>query len=181
MHGCCWREENRNKFCFVLHVSHLELSLIIFVPPRFLGTKVRAQFFFTIVFKTWDFDVVNLVFWFLQPMEFGLQIVIGIADQILCYGFRERWRHGWCSGSIFVLILTLIIRFDPNLSTVISKCKDLTASCGCLFLCAYLTASCPQWLSSLFSILCFRNWFMWAVICVFIWYLFCSVAVVVYF
>jgi len=70
-------------------------------------------------------------------MEFGLQIVIGIIDQIPYYGFRELWRHGWCSGVIFVLILTLIIRFDPNLLTAISKCKHLTASCGCFLLCAY--------------------------------------------
>lgn len=83
------------------------MSLIIFAPCRFLGTKgensglqklygkmlttlecARQYIFFTIVFETWDFDFMNLVCFFLKTVEFRWQIVIAIVDRILCRGIQ---------------------------------------------------------------------------------------------
>ena len=71
---------------------------------------------------------------YLQPMDVGWQIVLG--SLIGFFGAAFGSVGGVGGGGIFVPMLTLIIGFDPKSSTAISKCEDLTASCGSFLLCA---------------------------------------------
>jgi len=72
---------------------------------------------------------VNLVGCFLQPMQFGWQIVLGTLIGFFGAAFGSVGGVG--GGGIFVPMLTLIIGFDPKSSTAISKCEDLPSSSGC--------------------------------------------------
>jgi uncharacterized membrane protein YfcA len=82
---------------------------------------------------------------FLQPMEVGWQIVLG--SLIGFFGAAFGSVGGVGGGGIFVPMLTLIIGFDPKSSTAISKCEDLTASCGSFLLCACSESN--SWLSTI--------------------------------
>ena len=73
--------------------------------------------------------MVNLVRCFLQPMQFGWQIVLGTLIGFFGAAFGSVGGVG--GGGIFVPMLTLIIGFDPKSSTAISKCEDLPSSSGC--------------------------------------------------
>jgi uncharacterized membrane protein YfcA len=91
-------------------------------------------------------------------MKFGWKIVVGTLIGFFGAAFGSVGGVG--GGGIFVPMLTLIIGFDPKSSTAISKCKDLTASFGCFLLYAYSESNSSLFaidLSSLFSILCFRQ------------------------
>jgi len=74
---------------------------------------------------------VNLVRCFLQPMQFGWQIVLGTLIGFFGAAFGSVGGVG--GGGIFVPMLTLIIGFDPKSSTAISKCMIMGASVSTVY------------------------------------------------
>lgn len=65
--------------------------------------------------------VPNLLYTYMQAIQFGWRIIVGSIIGFLGAAFGSVGGVG--GGGIFVPMLTLIIGFDPKSSTAISKCN----------------------------------------------------------